>query len=158
MAYPFQIVACLTRLFPDFDPENDALLIDRNDGQGPIIQQWNRAEPEPTETELQAVEADAISDLSKRDLRLIADLVVRENIATQAGVPVEVVTRDRVLEYYSQWSADMTDPDLTQAQRDTATTRVDWLNTQNQKRRAVNKKIADGTYVTESDVRNAAEW
>lgn len=158
MAHPFQIVACLKRLFPDFNPNTDAVIFDARDGQGAVIVIWNRAEPQPTEAETLAVETDAMEDLSKQDLRLVSDQVVYENIAAQTGVPVEKITRDRIHERYIQWSADMTDPDLTPAQRDAATTRVNWLNGQNQKRRAVNKKINNGTYKTEEEVRSASEW
>jgi len=47
------IIARLAVLFTGFDHDRDATLFD--DGTGPRIVRWNRAEPQPTEAELRAV-------------------------------------------------------------------------------------------------------
>jgi len=141
------------------DWESDVIvLINHSDGAGDHIHVWAAPWPQPSDAELDALDAAAVVRKNKKAGIRLTWLIVRENIAAQASVPLAKVTRELVSEKYEEWSADMTDPDLTQGQRDTATTRVNWLNAQNQKRRAVNKKIMDGTYTTENDVRNAAEW
>lgn len=141
------------------DWESDVIvLINHSDGAGDHIHAWAAPWPQPSDAELDALDAAAIVRKNKKAGYRLTWLIVRENIAAQAGVPLAKITRELVLAKYEEWSADMTDPDLTQAQRDLATTRINWLREQWQKRRTVNKKIANEVYVTEDDIRNATEW
>lgn len=46
------IVSALLQLYPDIDFASDVHVVDFGDGSLPVIDEWNRPEPEPTQAEL----------------------------------------------------------------------------------------------------------
>jgi XkdW protein len=84
---PIDIAAALAVLFPGIDCDRDVEL--RDDGAGVCIARWNRAEPQPSEEALRAVEIPApVLTLTARQARLwllsagLDDAAIRAQIAT----------------------------------------------------------------------------
>lgn len=67
----------LAHLFPDGKPLDDWVLQD--DGAGPYIKAWRRAEKQPTDAELKAAEPAALAALAAEDVKRIESDTARDD-------------------------------------------------------------------------------
>lgn len=77
------IAACIQRLFPEARQGIDFIVIDRLDGKGPRVDNWQLEAPQPTEQELSAIAAQVELDLDAARMRAERDALLRATDWTQ---------------------------------------------------------------------------
>jgi XkdW protein len=92
------MVEAIMSLMPGADPMLDFAVVDHLDGKGPILQEWRRSEPKPTDEQI-AAEMARLGTLPAPSRKptledLIAVLTPDQRSALEANLAVETKLRD----------------------------------------------------------------